>query len=192
MPLHQLLCSLLQCYGLELYHLTPSGLLHLTTFVTLCEAYLRIDHDLDLWKYFFSVHHPQDREAKLTIYSGAVIHVKSGHKAYPYLQIPMPSSISGWRKKWFYMKNDDFAPLPAFTGGQPIPLTSWGERAAGKDVRKYNPCVSIFSSCGRRGRPRFTSCGCSLAAGSSLFRCGGPRCGRIRDLATSTILLLRS
>jgi hypothetical protein len=99
MPLHQLLCSLLQCYGLELYHLTPSGLLHLTTFVTLCEAYLRIDHDLDLWKYFFSVHHPQDREAKLTIYSGAVIHVKSGHKAYPYLQIPMPSSISGWRKK---------------------------------------------------------------------------------------------
>jgi hypothetical protein len=36
-------------------------------FVTLCEAYLGIDPDLDLWKYIFHVCHPQDLEAELMI-----------------------------------------------------------------------------------------------------------------------------
>jgi hypothetical protein len=60
MPPCQFLCSLLWYYDLELHHLTPSGVLHIANFVTLCEAYLGINPDLDLWKYFFHVHHPQD------------------------------------------------------------------------------------------------------------------------------------
>jgi hypothetical protein len=52
-PLHRFLRSLLRYYGLELHHLTPSGVLHIAAFVTLSEAYLRIDPELDLWKYFF-------------------------------------------------------------------------------------------------------------------------------------------
>jgi hypothetical protein len=55
MPLHQFLHSLLQYYGLELHYLTPSGVLHIPAFVTLCEAYLGIDPDCDLWNYFFRV-----------------------------------------------------------------------------------------------------------------------------------------
>jgi hypothetical protein len=43
MPPHRFLCLLLQYYNLELHHLTPSGVLHIVTFVTLCEAYLGID-----------------------------------------------------------------------------------------------------------------------------------------------------
>jgi hypothetical protein len=45
---HQFLLSLLWCYGLELNHLTPSGVLHIVAFITLCEAYLGINPDLDL------------------------------------------------------------------------------------------------------------------------------------------------
>jgi hypothetical protein len=47
-PSHQFLHSLLWCYGLEIHHLTPSGVLHIVAFVTLCEAYLGIDSDLEL------------------------------------------------------------------------------------------------------------------------------------------------
>jgi hypothetical protein len=54
-PLHRFLRSLLWYYGLELHHLTPLGVLHIAAFVTLCEAYLWIDHELQLWKYFFYV-----------------------------------------------------------------------------------------------------------------------------------------
>jgi hypothetical protein len=50
---HQFLCSLLQFYDLELHHLTPLGILHMTAFVTLCEAYMGIEPHFNLWNYFF-------------------------------------------------------------------------------------------------------------------------------------------
>jgi hypothetical protein len=53
--LHWFLRSLLQHYDLELHNLTPLGILHITAFVTLCEAYMGIDPNFDLWNYFFWV-----------------------------------------------------------------------------------------------------------------------------------------
>jgi hypothetical protein len=55
MPLHQFLRSLLWYYDPELHHLTPLGVLHIVALMTLCEAYLGIEPELDLWKYFFHV-----------------------------------------------------------------------------------------------------------------------------------------
>jgi hypothetical protein len=52
-PSHQFLCSLLEFFGLKLHHLTPSGILHMAAFVTLCEAYMGIEPHLNLWNYFF-------------------------------------------------------------------------------------------------------------------------------------------
>jgi hypothetical protein len=57
-PLHRLLCSLLRYYGLELHHLTPSVVLHIAAFMTLCEAYLGIDAGFDLSNYVFRVWRP--------------------------------------------------------------------------------------------------------------------------------------
>jgi hypothetical protein len=94
-PSHQFLCSLLRYYGLELQYHTPSRVLHITAFVTLCEAYLGIDPDLDLRKYFFHVRHPQDPKAELAISGGVVIHVKLRHGEDRYLEIPMPTSTKG-------------------------------------------------------------------------------------------------
>jgi hypothetical protein len=92
--------------------------------VTLCEAYLGIDHKFDLWNYFFRVRHSQDPKAELALSGGAVIHVKSGHGVDSYLEVPMPQSMMGWQKKWFYLTNDASNPLPMFTGSRPIPLPS--------------------------------------------------------------------
>jgi hypothetical protein len=52
-PLHQFLRSLLQSYGLELHHVTPSGILHMAAFVTLCEAYIETEPHLNLCSHFF-------------------------------------------------------------------------------------------------------------------------------------------
>jgi hypothetical protein len=52
-PSHWFLHSLLLFYGLELHHLSPSGILHIAAFVTLCEANMGIEPHFDLWKYFF-------------------------------------------------------------------------------------------------------------------------------------------
>jgi hypothetical protein len=55
---HRFLCSLLQHYDLELHNLTPSGILHIAAFVTLCEAYMGIDPHFGLWNYFFCFWRP--------------------------------------------------------------------------------------------------------------------------------------
>jgi hypothetical protein len=52
-PSHRFLRSLLQFYGMELHHLSPLGILHRAAFMTLCEAYMRIEPHFDLWNYFF-------------------------------------------------------------------------------------------------------------------------------------------
>jgi hypothetical protein len=85
MPPHQFLHSLLRYYDLELHHLIPLGVVHIAAFITLCEAYLGINPELDLWKYFFRVRRLYDPKAELTISGGAVIHVKAGHRVDPYL-----------------------------------------------------------------------------------------------------------
>jgi hypothetical protein len=119
-PRHRFLRLLLLYYSLKLHHLTPSGVLHIAAFVTLCEVFPGIDPKIDLWKYFFRVLRPQDLEAKLTIFGGTVIHVKLGHRVDPYLEIPMTRSMKGWWKRWFYLRNDASTPVPVFTGGRPI------------------------------------------------------------------------
>jgi hypothetical protein len=119
--------------------------------MTLCEAYLGIDPDLDMWKYFLHVCHPQDTKAELTTSGGAVIHVMSGHKADPYLEIPMPRSMKGRRKKQFYLKNDDSAPLLAFNGGRPVPWASWGDGAVRKDLNKIQPLCEYLQQLWHKG-----------------------------------------
>jgi hypothetical protein len=90
MPPHRFLRSLLWYYSLELHYLTPSGVLRIAAFVTLCEAYLGINLELYLWKYFFRVQCMQYSEAELMISEVMVIHVKVRHRVDPYLEIPMP------------------------------------------------------------------------------------------------------
>jgi hypothetical protein len=72
MPPHRFLHSLLRYYSLELHHLTPLGVLHIAAFMTLCEAYLGIDPELNQWKYFFHNQRPQDLKAELMISGGIV------------------------------------------------------------------------------------------------------------------------
>jgi hypothetical protein len=53
LPLHRFLCSLLWSYGLELHHLTPSGIRHMAAFTILCEAYNAIKPPLNPRSHFF-------------------------------------------------------------------------------------------------------------------------------------------
>jgi hypothetical protein len=125
-PSHRFLRSMLRYCSLELHNLTPSGVLHIAAFVILCEAFLEVDLEFNLWNYCFPVRHPQDLDIGLTISKGTIIQVKFGHGVDPYFNIPVPKSMTGWQKKWFYLRNDASAPLPAFTSSHPVPLPSWG------------------------------------------------------------------
>jgi hypothetical protein len=47
--------------------------------------------------------------------------------------------MKGWRKKWFYLRNDSSALFPVFTSIRPIPLPSWGDGVVRKDLSKLQP-----------------------------------------------------
>jgi hypothetical protein len=95
-PSHQLLCSLLQHYNLELHNLIPSRILHIAAFMALCEVYMGIDPYFDLYNCSFRVRHPQDRNAELTILGSVDIPVRSRKGVDLYFNIPMPKLMKGW------------------------------------------------------------------------------------------------
>ena len=53
-PTYWFLCGLLNEWGLELQHLNPTGLLHITRFITVCEAFLRMEPHVDFFRRMFS------------------------------------------------------------------------------------------------------------------------------------------
>ena len=53
-PTHWFLHGLLNEWGLELQHLNPTGVLHIAGFVTVGEAFLRMELHVDLFWLFFS------------------------------------------------------------------------------------------------------------------------------------------
>jgi hypothetical protein len=115
---------------------TPSGILHITTFVALCEAFIGIHHHFNMWNHFFHVWLPQGSDAEVAVLGGVVIHVKSEHGFNPYFNIPLPKLNNGWRKMWFFLRNNAAASLPTFIGNRPIPQTNWGYVVAKKYLRK--------------------------------------------------------
>ena len=53
-PAHWFLRGLLNGWGLELQHLNPTRVLHIAGFVTVCEAFLRIEPHVDFFRRMFS------------------------------------------------------------------------------------------------------------------------------------------
>jgi hypothetical protein len=55
--------------------LTPSGILHIVAFVTLCEAYMGIEIHFDLWNYFFCVRLWSDPDVEAVVWGSVDISV---------------------------------------------------------------------------------------------------------------------
>ena len=53
-PAHWFLCGLLNEWGLELQHLNPTGVLHITGFINVREAFLRMEPHADFFRWLFS------------------------------------------------------------------------------------------------------------------------------------------
>ena len=53
-PAHWFLRRLLNEWGLELQHLNPMGVLHIVSFITVCEAFLGMEPHTDFFRWLFS------------------------------------------------------------------------------------------------------------------------------------------
>ena len=52
-PIHPSLRGLLEFYGIQLHHLTPRSILHISGYVALCEMFLGCEAHFKLWRKYF-------------------------------------------------------------------------------------------------------------------------------------------
>ena len=71
-PLHPFVCGLMFYYGLDFHDLAPNSFLHISAFIVMCEALLRIPPYFGLWLKVFNVK-PKVVDRKHADCSGAMV-----------------------------------------------------------------------------------------------------------------------
>ncbi|KAK1650691.1 hypothetical protein QYE76_068496 [Lolium multiflorum] len=119
-PIHPFLRGLLFVYGLQLHHLTPNSILHISIFITLCEAFLGVQPNWALWKRIFFCRRNGSPNVAYNI-GGVVISVRP---TVDYFDVKLPDSVQGWRKKWLYIQEENHGcaedNIPPFDGAEKI------------------------------------------------------------------------
>ena len=123
LPVHPFLRGLLFAYQAQLHDLSPNGILHIACFITLCECFLGVYPHWGLWKRLFNI----KRSNKWYAIGGITISIDP---EADYFDIEMPDSVQGWRKKWFYIK--DQAAI-----GQPFSLAPFDLAARARKCRAW-------------------------------------------------------
>jgi hypothetical protein len=111
---------LLFVYGLQLHHLTPNSILHISIFITLCESFLGVQPNWALWKHIFFCRRNGSPNVAYNI-GGVVICVRPD---VDYFDVKFPDSVQGWRKKWLYIHEENHGcaedNIPPFDGAEKI------------------------------------------------------------------------
>jgi hypothetical protein len=114
--------GLLYFYGIELQHLNPNSICHISIFIHFCEAFLGIEPHWALFRYLFRVK-PQPTSKNPSAIGGAGIQLRQ-HANEKYISYKFPSNIPGWKQQWFYIANH--APqLPVRSGRPPVQCGEW-------------------------------------------------------------------
>src|SRR3954464_10046267 len=123
-PMDPFVRGLLFYYGLEFHDLAPDSVLHISSFIVVCEAFLRITPHFGLWLKTFKVE-PKMIEGRHAECGGAVIS-KSATAPWPEGSFQEVSSL--WQQEWFYIiapRGTKWVAPPVFRSGSPPRLTSW-------------------------------------------------------------------
>ena len=114
-PTSRFFRGLLHFYKIELVHLNPNSILHISTFIYLCEVYLGIEPHFALFRHLFQVMTRQKTEP--VVVGGASIQLRHSRVA-KYINLPLRDSLKGWHSRWFYISNPNPA-LSAYIGRPP-------------------------------------------------------------------------
>jgi hypothetical protein len=148
LPTHEFLRGLLFVYGVQLHQLTPNSIIHIACFITLCESFLGIDPHWTLWKFLFRLR-PSVSLTKNPELGGAVVSMRAESH---YLEFSMAALVQGWRKKWFYIKDqktassDQFGIAPFDANKSLKKLTSWDSPPTEAEVEDIKPLLTRIQS----------------------------------------------
>jgi hypothetical protein len=111
-------------YGLDFHDLAPNSLLHISSFIIFCEAFLRIQAHFSLWLKVFNVK-PKVVGGEQVDCGRAMIS-KLTRGQWP--KGHFVDTVRMWQKEWFYItepRGAGWAAAPAFRSGPSTRLASW-------------------------------------------------------------------
>jgi hypothetical protein len=140
--------GLLYYYGLELHHLNPNSICHISIFIYYCEVFLGIEPHWDLFHFLFRIK-PQPTSKNLSVVGGAGIQLRqrAGDK---YLTYKFPSNLPGWKNHWFYIENH--APhLPTKSNRPPVIRGEWNLEPSGGEMDQVKELLDIIEAQKKKG-----------------------------------------
>ena len=127
-PLRPFVRGIIYYYGIDFYDLSPNSFLNISTFIVMCEAFLRMSPHFCLWLKIFSVK-PKVVSGEHAECGGAMV------RKMPNVTWPIGTfndSIKEWQQQWFYITEPhvtEWAAAPEFRSGAPCGLRPGPRRA---------------------------------------------------------------
>jgi hypothetical protein len=117
-PVSRFMRGLCYHYGMELHNFAPNAISQAATFVGVCEGFLGIPPNWDLWVHLFraELHTLPTPTARVrrAVRAGAVSIALRDLRRELYIPCTMTSNNAEWERGWFYLRNDS-ASLPPTT-----------------------------------------------------------------------------
>jgi hypothetical protein len=117
-PVSRFMRGLCHHYGVELHNFSPNAISQAACFVAVCEGYLGIPTNWNLWfLLFYGELHTLATGEKTTrqaVHTGVLTLALRGTRKELYPLCTMSSNNADWEKGWFYLCNDG-AGLPPYT-----------------------------------------------------------------------------
>jgi hypothetical protein len=118
-PASRFMRALCHRYGVELHNFAPNVILQAATFVGVCEGYLGILVNCDLWVHLFRAElftqpTTEQRTRRAVRAGGMSLALRAQYKD-DYIPCTMTSNNAGWERGWFNLRNAEPG-LPPYTG----------------------------------------------------------------------------
>jgi hypothetical protein len=110
-PASRFMRALCYRYGVELHNFAPNAISQAATFVGVCEGYLGIPVNWDLWVHLFRAElftqpTTEQRTRRAVRAGGMSLALRTQYKD-DYIPCTMMTNNAGWERGWFYLRNTE-------------------------------------------------------------------------------------
>jgi hypothetical protein len=108
-PASRFMRALCHRYGVELHNFAPNAISQAATFVGVCEGYLGIPVNWDLWVHLFRAElftqSTTEQRTRRALRAGGMSLALWAQYKDDYIPCTMTTNNAGWERGWFYLRN---------------------------------------------------------------------------------------